>query len=393
MIPWLQADCATRLDTWRSTQRHRTLETITTAQGPEIEIAGKRYVNFCSNDYLGLSNHPTVRHALQSGVDHYGVGAGASALLSGRNRAHEELETALADYLGRDRALLFSSGYLANLGVLSALINRHDIVFHDRLNHASLLDAVKLSGAKHHRYPHADVAALAVQLSFAGERRKWVVTDGVFSMDGDLAPLTALSKACLAAQAVLVCDDAHGFGVMGAGRGSVNQLGLSQAEVPLLIVTFGKALGTVGAAVVGPAILIETLVQSSRTFIYDTALPPALAVATLAALQLCAKDTGIHTRLNDNIAHFRSGAARAGLTLMASETPIQPLIIGADGEALRAAAILRDHGLYVRAVRPPTVPAGTARLRICISAAHTFAQIDALIAALRGLQSRPARPT
>jgi len=363
--------------------RTRTLEVRDADVGPAMAIAGSPLVNFCSNDYLGLAGSPLLRDAAITAIERYGVGAGAAALLSGWTVAHQELATAVADYLERDRALLFSSGYLANLGVLAALAGRHDEVFHDRLNHASLIDGVKLSGARSTRYRHADPADLERRLAVAQGGRRFIVTDGVFSMDGDCAPLRELAHLARAHEALLICDDAHGFGVLGAGRGLPAALGLTQQEVPLLVVTFGKSLGTAGAAVVGRADLIESLQQNARTFIYDTASPPALAAATSAALGLLRRDTSLVTRLDSNIAYFHAGLRRIGLPVPASRTPIQPVVLGDDALALDAAQSLRERGYYVRAIRPPTVPEGTSRLRICLSAAHTEAQIDGLVDALQ----------
>jgi 8-amino-7-oxononanoate synthase len=295
---------------------------------------------------------------------------------------HCELERRLASFLKRDRALVYSSGYMANLGVIGALIGRHDHVYHDRLNHASLIDAVALCRAAHTRYPHCDIRALEAALSESHAGGRWIITDTVFSMDGDLAPLDQLARLAAAHEAVFIGDDAHGFGVVAQGRGASAAFGLGQDDLPILIVTFGKALGTAGAAVVGSDRLIDALIQRSRTFIYDTAPPPAIAAATIAALDLLAGDGALHRALAENIAYFRSRAAT--LPLLESTTPIQPVLVGEDSAALAIAAKLREAGIYARAIRPPTVPAGTARLRICISAAHTKADIDALVTALAG---------
>ncbi len=363
--------------------RTRTLEVRDADVGPAMSIAGHPLLNFCSNDYLGLAGSPVLRDAAIAAIERYGVGAGAAALLSGWTLAHQELATPLADHLQRDRALLFSSGYLANLGVLSALAGRHDEIFHDRLNHASLIDGVKLSGARSTRYRHADPADLERRLQAAQGARRLIVTDGVFSMDGDCAPLRDIARLARAHEALLICDDAHGFGVLGGGRGLPAALGLTQEEVPLLMVTFGKSLGTAGAAVVGRADLIETLQQHARTFIYDTAAPPAVVAATSAALGLLQKDSSLPDRLAANIEHFQAGLRHLGLPVPASRTPIQPIVLGDDARTLDAAQSLRERGYYVRAIRPPTVPEGTSRLRICLSAAHTEAQIDGLVDALR----------
>jgi 8-amino-7-oxononanoate synthase len=363
--------------------RRRTLEVRERGAGAVIDINGRMLVNFCSNDYLGLANAPALRDAAVDAMDRYGIGAGGAALLSGWTTAHQTLACDIADYLGRDRALLFSSGYLANLGTLSALAGRHDEIFHDRLNHASLIDGVRLAGAHSTRYRHADVDDLERRLGASRARGRYVVTDGVFSMDGDVAPLRDIAAVAAAHEALLICDDAHGFGVLGGGRGLVTALGLTQAEVPLLVVTFGKALGTVGAAVVGRSDLIEQLLQQARTFIYDTAMPPALAAASSAALGLLQRDDLLVRRLAANIARFRAALAAADLAVPASTTPIQPVLLGDDARALAAAAALHEAGYYVRAIRPPTVPEGTSRLRVCLSAAHSAEQIDGLVAALR----------
>lgn len=362
--------------------RRRTLEVRDGDVGPAITLAGQPLVNFCSNDYLGLAGSPILRAAAVAAIERYGVGAGAAALLSGWTGAHQALAEELADFLGRERVLLFSSGYLANLGTLAALAGRHDEICHDRLNHASLIDAVRLSGAKSTRYRHADPTDLAARLAQPGSARRLVVTDGVFSMDGDSAPLREIAALAARHSAVLVCDDAHGFGVIGDGRGLPTALGLTQSEVPLLVVTFGKALGTAGAAVAGPADLIEMLQQQARTFIYDTAPPPAIAEATRAALGLLRADRALLDRLQGNLACFRAALARHGLPAPASDTPIQPIVLGDDARTLAAAQALRDDGYYVRAIRPPTVPEGGSRLRVCLSAAHTPSQIDGLVAAL-----------
>jgi 8-amino-7-oxononanoate synthase len=378
---------ADRLSAYHEAKLARHLETNTTAQGVEIAINGQQLLNFCSNDYLGLANHPQLKAAVIEGVQRYGVGAGAAALLSGHSQAHEVLEEQLARFLNRERALLFSSGYLANLGVLSGLVTRHDTVFHDKLNHASLIDGVQLSGAKHVRYPHLDVLALQAKISKPANGHAWLITDGVFSMDGDLAPLTTLANLAIQHTAILVCDDAHGFGVLSDGMGTVGHFGLSEKEVPILIVTFGKALGTVGAAVIGPAVIIEMLIQAARPFIYDTALPPAFAHATTVALTMLREQPELRAKLFSNIRYFHDSLAANDLPIPRSVTPIQPIIIGDASAALLAAAELRTLGLYVRAVRPPTVPRGTARLRICLSAAHTTSQLDRLIDGLCAIRS------
>jgi 8-amino-7-oxononanoate synthase len=361
----------------------RTLESNAKPQGVAIEIAGRTLINFCSNDYLGLASDPRLVEALRDGASRYGVGAGAAALLSGYSEAHEVLARALADHTQRERALIFSSGYLANLGVLSGLVGRHDHVFEDRLNHASLIDGVRLSRAHHHRYAHGDVKALQRLLTSTSQGSRFIVTDTVFSMDGDLAPLRDLAKLAKEFSAQVIADDAHGFGVLGDGHGALAAAQLTPNDIPVLVVTFGKALGTAGAAVIGSHDLIDELIQQARTFIYDTALPPAIAYATTAALGLIANDRSLHTRLHSNIQLFKQGLRHLNLPASTSTTPIQPLIVGAEEPALALAADLRERGYYVRAIRPPTVPAGTSRLRICLSAAHTATHIEGLLQALK----------
>lgn len=372
--------CTAVLKRQKERHRLRTLESTSSAQGRVIKIDGQSLLNFSSNDYLGLSGHPEVCAAAAQSASTHGVGSGASALLSGRSDLHVELENRIAEYTERDRALLFSSGYLANLGVIGALVHRHDHAFQDRLNHASLIDAVALTRCKTTRYPHLDTATLAQALARTPNTGRWIITDTVFSMDGDIAPLRELAEIASAYDAVLVGDDAHGFGVIGGGRGAGAEFGLNQEELPIQIITFGKALGTVGAAVVGSDELIETLVQNSRTFIYDTAPPPMIAAATIAALDL-AKSGSLQSLVAKNIEDFRQGAAE--LPLLASTTPIQPIMIGSEEAALAIARRLRARGIYTRAIRPPTVPIGTARLRICISAAHRHDDIVTLTTELQ----------
>lgn len=361
--------------------RYRTLEPIDSSQGRSVIVDNERLLNFSSNDYLGLANHESVRTHACDAIQRYGVGSGASALLSGRSVVHDELEQRLAAFMHAEAALLYSSGYLANLGTIAALIGRHDHVYQDRLNHASLIDAVTLSRAHSHRYQHADANDLRQQLSNTAGQRNWIISDTVFSMDGDIAPLPELARLAGEFDATLIGDDAHGIGVLGAGRGAAVEFGLPADALPIHIVTFGKALGTAGAAVVGSAALIDTLIQSSRTFIYDTSPPPAIAAATLAALELIAADPAIVARLQSNIAYFK--ARTADLPLLNSATPIQAFMVGEEAAALRLAETLRNKGVYVRAIRPPTVPVGTARLRLCLSAAHTHADLDRLVTLLR----------
>ncbi|CAI8833807.1 8-amino-7-oxononanoate synthase [Methylocaldum szegediense] len=355
-------------------------------QGGEVIVDGRRLVNFCSNDYLGLANHPSVVRAFRESAERYGVGAGAAHLVCGHGRAHHALEEELAEFIGRERALLFSTGYMANLGVISALVGRGEEVFEDRLNHASLLDAARLSDARLRRYPHADSAALKRELNASAGKRCLIATDGVFSMDGDLAPLPALAALAKQSGAWLMVDDAHGLGTIGdGGRGSLARFGLTQDDVPVLVGTLGKAFGTFGAFVAGSADLIEYLIQRSRTYIFTTALPPAVAEATRASLHLAREESWRREKVNALVSRFRTGAAQIGLRLMASDTPIQPVVVGDNETAVRASEVLLSAGFLVAAIRPPTVPVGTARLRVTFTAEHTEAQVDRLLEALTRL--------
>lgn len=364
-------------------QRYRRRRTLQTAQTPLQRLDGRELVAFCSNDYLGLATHPEVIAAFQKAATVYGVGSGASHLVNGHSAEHQALEEELAAFCGRQRALLFSTGYMANMGVISALVGRGDAVFEDRLNHASLLDGGLLSGARFQRFAHDDVAQLKARLERTEAQRKLVVVDGVFSMDGDLAPLDQLAGTCQTQQAWLMVDDAHGFGCLGErGAGVVEHFGLGVNDVPILMATLGKAMGTAGAFVAGSETLIETLIQFSRPYIYTTAMPPAVAAATRASLKLLQTESWRREHLKALIKHFRESAERIGLTLEPSMTAIQPVILGGEARALAASAALEARGFLVIAIRPPTVPVGSSRLRITLSSAHTFEQVDALLAAL-----------
>ena len=351
-------------------------------QETEVRVGEESLLSFCSNDYLGLANHPEVVAAFRAGAERYGVGAGASHLVSGHSRAHHALEEELADFVGAERALLFSTGYMANLGVVSALTDRHDVIFEDRLNHASLIDAARLTRAKVSRYPHADAERLAEMLA-KHQRPGLITTDAVFSMDGDMAPLADLFRLASRHGARLLADDAHGFGVLGKnGRGSFEHLEIPLASPAILMATLGKALGVFGAFVAGETALIETLIQRARTYIYTTALPPAVAEATRASLRLVRTEGWRREHLRELVEKFRGGAQSLGFSLAASTTPIQPLILGDAEKALEASRRLREHGILIPATRPPTVPEGSARLRITFSAAHTATQVDRLLEAL-----------
>lgn len=351
-------------------------------QGPELTVDGRRMLAFCSNDYLGLAADERLADAVRRGVARYGVGAGAAHLISGHSSAHHALEEELAAFTGRERALLFSTGYMANLGVIGALLGRNDTLFEDRLNHASLIDGGLLSRARMKRYPHADVASLREQLS-AADGRRLVVSDGVFSMDGDIAPLEELAAACEAHDAWLMVDDAHGIGVLGPqGQGSIAAAGLAVDRVPVLMGTLGKALGTAGAFVAGSEALIETLIQRARPYVYTTAMPPAIAEATRAALRIVADEEWRRERVMGLAQRFRHGAQKIGLDLMDSPTPVQPVLLGDSGRATRWGEALRRAGILVGTIRPPTVPDGAARLRVTLSAAHTVEHVEALLAVL-----------
>jgi 8-amino-7-oxononanoate synthase len=374
------------LEARRAAGLYRERRTVDGAQGPELRVGGRTLLAFCSNDYLGLANDPRVVAALQAGAARYGAGSGASHLVCGHQRPHHELEEALAAFTGRERALLFSSGYAANLGVPGALLGRGDVVVEDRLNHASLLDGARLCGARVLRCAHRDAAAVEQRLAASAGRRCLVATDGVFSMDGDEAPLAALAAACARHDALLYVDDAHGLGVLGAqGGGSLAAQGLGAAEVPLLMGTLGKALGCAGAFVAGSAVLVETLIQHARTWIYTTAMSPALACAARVALGIAREEAWRREHLSRLVARLREGAAAAGLALAPSRTPIQPLVLGDAATALAWSARLEAQRILVPAIRPPTVPQGSARLRITLSAAHSASQVDRLVEALAGL--------
>ncbi|WP_087502014.1 8-amino-7-oxononanoate synthase [Pseudomonas sp. SID14000] len=375
-------DLAARLAERRAADLYRQRPLLQSPQGPEVVVDGQRLLAFCSNDYLGLANHPEVVAAWQAGAERWGVGGGASHLVIGHSTPHHQVEEALAELTGRPRALLFSTGYMANLGAITALVGQGDTVLQDRLNHASLLDGGLLSGARFNRYLHNDPASLASRLDKA-VGNTLVVTDGVFSMDGDLADLPALADVARARGAWLMVDDAHGLGTLGTqGGGIVEHFGLGVEDVPVLIGTLGKACGTAGAFVAGSEELIEALVQFARPYIYTTSQPPALACATLKSLELLRRETWRREHLAALIRQFREGAQQIGLELMDSPTPIQPIVIGDSAQALRLSRMLRERGLLVTAIRPPTVPAGSARLRVTLSAAHSEAQVQLLLNAL-----------
>ncbi len=373
-------DLAPGLERRREQHLYRRRQTLDTPQGVEITVDGKPYLSFCSNDYLGLANHPDTVRALVEGAQRFGAGSGAAHLITGHSYAHQVLEEELAEFTGRPRALLFSTGYMANLGVASALLGRGDTLVEDRLNHASLIDAAQLSGAKLARYRHTDMDSLERRLGSVTRGDKLVATDAVFSMDGDCAPLAEMQVLCNRQDAWLLADDAHGFGVLGEqGRGWLTeQLGAGEDNT-IMMATLGKALGTFGAFVAGSEALIETLIQQSRTYVYTTATPPAVAWATCTALRLVREGDSLRAHLKALIERFRAGAAQLELPLMASSTPIQPVLIGDAEMALGLGDALRREGILAGVIRPPTVPEGAARLRITLSAQHTCGQVDRLL--------------
>ncbi len=386
MFPDLDLALSAELENRRKRQLYRSRVTLDSPQGPEVIVDGHRYLGFCSNDYLGLAADPRVREAWCQAASQYGVGSGASHLVLGHARPHHALEAELAAFLGRHRALLFSTGYMANLAIASALAGRGDELYEDRLNHASLIDGALLSHARLRRYPHADAHALADLLQRSRAQRKFVLTDGVFSMDGDIAPLPELCSAAAPGRGWLVVDDAHGLGVLGpTGRGTLEHHNLQPAQVPVLMGTLGKALGTFGAFVAGTTALVETLIQQARPYIYTTALPPAVAAATSTSLRIMQEEPWRRDQLYRLLDRFRRGAGELGLHLEASTTPIQPMVLGTVEATMAAARSLQDRGIYVTPIRPPTVPAGSSRLRLTFTAAHTERQVDRLLSALEAV--------
>ena len=362
---------------------YRSRRIVDGPQQPEMVIDGKKVVSFCSNDYLGLANDPEVKFAFIEGVKKYGSGSGSAHLVNGHFTVHHALEEELAEFTGHARALLFSTGYMANLGIAQALVGKGDSIFQDRLNHASLIDGGLLSGAQLKRYAHNNPFDLEHKLGSTKKGDKLILTDSVFSMDGDIANLPYLTELSKNHDAWLMVDDAHGFGVLGEnGKGAFEHFNLPKDSSPLYMATLGKALGTSGAFVAGSEVLIETIIQKARTYIYTTATPPSIAEATRASLNLIRNNPSFREKLNENIAYFKTCCEQTGLQSNKSQTAIQPFIIGDDEKALLISERLFNQGILVSAIRPPTVPKGTARLRITLSAAHSHYQIDQLVSAL-----------
>ena len=359
----------------------RARRVLDSAQGPVLVEGGRALANFASNDYLGLAGHPRIRAAAHAAIDEYGFGAGSSPIVAGHSRPHQEAEAAFARFTGLPRALLFPSGYAANLGILTALADRSAEIFGDRLNHACLNDGAVLSRAAFRRYPHGDLGRLESMLAASKAAVRVIATDAVFSMDGDIAPVADLLALAERHDAWLVLDDAHGIGVLGGGRGALAHAGVRSPRI-VYMATLGKALGGYGAFVAGEPDLVEWLMQRSRTYLFSTALPPAAAAVATAALRLLEEDPGIVESLGERIADFRRAAAAAGIAA-ASGTAIQPVIVGEASRAVALSARLQGAGHLVPAIRPPTVPEGTSRLRVSLSAGHSRAQVEALVAALR----------
>ncbi len=370
-------------------ERHglkRVRRVLETPQSARVTVDGRDFVAFCSNDYLGLAAHPELIEAACQGAARFGVGAGASHLILGHSAAHHELEQRLAAFAGFPRALLFSTGYMANLGAVTALVGREDAVFADRLNHASLNDAALLARAQFKRYPHADLGSLGRLLAASRARRKLVVTDAVFSMDGDIAPVPDLIALCERHDAWLLLDDAHGFGVLGhGGQGTLAHFGANSPRV-IYMATLGKAAGVSGAFVAGEKEVVEMLIQRARPYIYTTAAPPMMSVAIMKGLDLIRDGDSLRQHLRFLIARLRERLKPGRWRLMPSQTAIQPLVIGGNDEAVAVSEALARDGLLVPAIRPPTVPQGTARLRISLSAAHAIEDVERLAAALNAMQ-------
>lgn len=383
MLQGLQLELAQRAEQGLLRQR-RILQGM---QGAHVALDGKRLLSFCSNDYLGLASHPSLISAMADAAQHYGAGSGASHLVTGHQQAHEALEQRLQQFMGVPAVLLFSTGYMANLGIITALCGRDDEVFADKLNHASLNDAAVLSRASLKRYAHNDLTSLERLLAQSTARRKQVVADAVFSMDGDIAPVPELLALCERYDAYLMLDDAHGFGVLGAqGRGILEHFNLSSPRI-IYMATLGKAAGAAGAFVAGEQVLIDYLLQSARSYIYTTASPAPVAAAAHAGVEIIAAEPERRQHLQQLIASLREQCKLQRWQLMPSATAIQPIIIGSNDEALRVSKHMQERGILVPAIRPPTVPKGTARLRISLSAQHTQADIEQLLHALHEIEA------
>lgn len=377
------SELASALNLRKQDHLYRQRLVVDESTAAKLKIDGKSYVNFCSNDYLGLASDAKLKLALQQATEKYGVGSGASQLVCGYSQSHQQLELELADFLQRPRAVVFSSGFLANLGVISSLLSRNDSAYLDRLDHASIIDGVKFSGAKFERYAHKNVEDLERRLKKPNSGKSLVISDGVFSMDGDIAPVAQLTQLTKQHDALLMIDDAHGVGVLGKNaRGCIELANTETQKVDILVGTFGKAFGTCGAFVSGKEEIIETIIQKSRTLIYTTALPAAITETTRASLKLIRTESWRRDKLNSNIEYFKRQSERNGINLSGSSTAIQPIIVGSSEASLALSEALKHAGLLVIAIRPPTVAKNGARLRITLSAAHDQNQIDLLVSTL-----------
>jgi len=387
-LPW-STQLAESLAERKLIGRYRSQRTREGEQGIKVNIDGQGFLSFCSNDYLGLAAHPALKKAFIAAVDKEGVGSGAAHLLTGHSHYHEALEQRLAEFMGQEAVLLFSSGYQANMGIIDALMSQGDLLIQDKLNHASLLDGARLSAAKSVRYQHNDMAALERRLEQSNQiEQKLIVSDGVFSMDGDLAPLTEIMALAQQNNAGVLIDDAHGLGVLGQqGRGCIEHWQLDQQALPIVMGTFGKAFGTAGAFVAADKVVIETLIQQARPYVYTTAQPAAITAATLASLTLVQEESWRREKLQALISQFRAGAKDLGLNLLDSSTAIQPLLIGDDKRAIKIGKALEEKGILVGVIRPPTVAEGSARLRITLSANHTEQHIIQLLNALESINA------
>jgi 8-amino-7-oxononanoate synthase len=381
-MPWRQ-QLQNEHEARRNDGLWRNRSIVESNQGRELVVSGKTYLNFCSNDYLGLAADPRLKKAAIDAVESNGTGSGASHLVCGHSDLHHRLESEVAQFVGAESAIIFSTGYMANLAIPQTFLGRNDLVLEDRLNHASLIDAGRNCEAKLKRYPHCSVEDVEKHLAASAAPRKMVLTDGVFSMDGSVAPIRALRTVCEKHDAMLVVDDAHGFGVLGQnGVGALEQAGILPTKNTLMVGTFGKSAGSFGAFVAGDAVYIESFVQHARTYIYTTALPPSVVAATSEAIKLFQSEPERRDRLNKNILQFRTLVSKTGLQLLDSQTAIQPIVFGSAAAAVAASQFLKEQGIWVVAIRPPTVPAGTSRLRITLTSEHTGTDIERLVSLL-----------
>ena len=382
-MPW-RAELQRQHEQRKSDSLWRSLKTVDSSPDREIRIGDKTLLNFCSNNYLSLANHPSMVNAATDAAAKYGTSTSASHLIAGHNALHEKLEKEIANFTGAEKANLFSTGYMANLAVPDTLLGRNDLLIQDRLNHASIIDGGKITNAKVRRYAHNDVQAAKDLLEGSEHNRKLLVTDGVFSMDGDIAPLAELKNLCQEHDAVLLVDDAHGFGVVGDnGTGSLKVAGLKPTGNVLLMGTLSKACGSFGAFIAGDAVYIDSLIQQARSYIYTTALPSPVVAASIKAIELIQTESWRREKINDNIRYFRQQAQQHSIPLADSTTPIQPIIIGDNQATLDISQNLFQQGFMVVAIRPPTVAVGEARLRITLMTDHTEDDIDRLVQALR----------